>query len=424
MMKPRGPTRLKGYKWVMTDKNARIYNVTELTREVRFVLEEGFDGIWVEGEISNFRVPASGHFYFGLKDANAILKCVMFKGGASKLKFDLEDGMQVLCYGKIGVYEKQGQYQMYIEKAEPKGKGALQAAFEQLKKKLHDEGLFDEEHKKEIPFLPARIGVVTSGTGAAIKDILKVAGRRFANIEITISPVKVQGDDAKYEIVEAINTLNDYNLRIIDEKLDENPIDTIIVGRGGGSIEDLWAFNEEIVARAIFGSDIPVISAVGHEIDYTISDFAADKRAATPSAAAELVIPRKDELISRVETCREDLDAAIEAKLSVLNARFVNLSDKYVLREPINVLLQFEQEIDDLDRRAGIEIRHYVELSEARFYLINGKLETLSPLSVLDRGYSITFADDEVIKDAGRLKKGDRLVTRFAKGVVDSRVEK
>ncbi|MBU1851945.1 MAG: exodeoxyribonuclease VII large subunit, partial [Candidatus Omnitrophica bacterium] len=185
-----------------------------------------------------------------------------------------------------------------------------------------------------------------------------------------------------------------------------------------------WAFNEEIVARAIFGSDIPVISAVGHEIDYTISDFAADKRAATPSAAAELVIPRKDELISRVETCREDLDAAIEAKLSVLNARFVNLSDKYVLREPINVLLQFEQEIDDLDRRAGIEIRHYVELSEARFYLINGKLETLSPLSVLDRGYSITFADDEVIKDAGRLKKGDRLVTRFAKGVVDSRVEK
>ncbi len=408
----------------MTDKNAHIYNVTELTREVRSALEEAFDGVWVEGEISNFRVPASGHSYFGLKDKGAMLKCVMFRSAGSKLKFELKDGMSVLCFGKIGVYEQQGQYQLYVEKVEPKGEGALHAAFERLKKKLYGEGLFDESRKKTVPFLPSRIGVITSGTGAAIKDILKVARRRFANIEITVCPVKVQGDDAKNEIACAIEILNEYNRHIARTGLDEHPIDGIIVGRGGGSIEDLWAFNEEIVARAIADSDIPVISAVGHEIDYTISDFVADRRAATPSAAAELMIPRKDELVSRVKACREDLNAAIEAKLSVLDAHLANLSDKYVLREPVNVLLQFEQQIDDLDRRSGIEIRHYVELEERNFDLINGKLETLSPLSVLERGYSITFMDGEVVKDAGFLKKGDRLTTRLARGEVASRVEK
>jgi exodeoxyribonuclease VII large subunit len=408
----------------MTDKNARIYNVAELTREVRFALEETFDGIWVEGEISNFRVPASGHSYFGLKDKNAMLKCVMFKTAGSKLKFEIEDGMSVLCFGKIGVYEQQGQYQLYVEKVEPKGEGALHAAFERLKKKLYDEGLFDEERKKAVPFLPSRIGVVTSGTGAAIKDILKVARRRFANIEITVCPVKVQGDDAKDEIVDAIEILNEYNRHIVDEGLDEHLIDSMIVGRGGGSIEDLWAFNEEIVARAIADSEIPVISAVGHEIDYTIADFVADQRAATPSAAAELVIPRKDELTSRVKDREINLDAAMEAKLSALETQLSNLSDKYVLREPVNVLLQLEQQVDDFDRRSGSEIRHCVELFESRFNSINGKLCTLSPLSVLERGYSITFADGEIIKDVDALKKGDRLVTRFARGEVNSRVEK
>jgi len=408
----------------MTGNNERIYTVTGLTREIKSALEETFSHVWIEGEISNFKVPASGHFYFSLKDENSMLKCVMFRHSGSRLKFIPEDGMHVLCSGRVGVYEKQGQYQLYVEGIEPRGKGALHAAFEQLKKKLYEEGLFSDEHKKPIPLLSMRVGVITSGTGAAIRDILKVARRRFSNVEITICPVKVQGDGAAREIAGAIVTMNEYNGYLAESGSNEHTIDTIIAGRGGGSIEDLWAFNEEIVARAIFESDIPVVSAVGHEVDYTISDFVADRRAATPSAAAEMVIPMKEELIGRITVSRESLDMAIKTRINSAEVRLSNLSGKYVLREPINVLLELEQRLDDIEKEAGTRIMHHFKIKEAGFISVSGKLGTLNPLAILGRGYSITFSGQEVVKSANRLKTGDRIVTRFSRGEAVSRVEK
>ena len=267
-----------------------IYKVSELTSSIKLILEDSFPNIWVEGEISNLKSPSSGHIYFTLKDDRSELKSVFFKSDNEKIKFDIKDGMHVICSGRISLYEKQGVYQLYVTGLEPKGVGALQLAFEQLKEKLFKEGLFDESRKKPLPMLPDRIGIVTSPTGAAIGDMLKVLKRRFSNVEILINPVKVQGEGAKEEIAGAIRDFNDMN-----------NVDVIIVGRGGGSLEDLWAFNEEVVARAICDSKIPIISAVGHEMDWTISDLAADLRAATPSVAAELVIAKKSELIDALD---------------------------------------------------------------------------------------------------------------------------
>jgi len=402
---------------------SKVYTVTRLTKEIRFLLEEEFDDIHVEGEISNLSTPASGHAYFSLKDENGMLRCVLFKSSGARLKFALEDGMQVVCGGRVSVYDKQGQYQLYVSTVEPRGKGALYAAFEKLKAKLAEEGLFDEEHKKLIPFLPVRIGVVTSGTGAAIRDILKVVRRRYANIEVTICPVQVQGDKAKHEIAAAIEDMNSYNEYLAETGSKEHPIDVIISGRGGGSLEDLWAFNEEMVARAIFASNIPVISAVGHEIDFTISDFVADHRAATPSAAAELVIPEKDELVARVDSYTERLQTAMISKLDILQTRLKGLRDSYILREPVNVVLQMEQQVDELVRRARTRVSHCVEIQKGRFGMLSGKLGTLNPLSVLNRGYSITFNDGKVVKDAEKVSSGDMLLTKLAAGEVSSRVE-
>jgi len=251
-----------------------VYTVSELTFNIRARLEQNFGTVWVEGEISNFVNHQSGHMYFSIRDKQSVLSCVLFRSMNAHLKFEIKNGMQVLCFGKISVYDKRGQYQLYVERIEPKGAGALTIAFEQLKEKLNKEGLFDEAGKIPIPYLPTRVGVITSPTGAAIRDILNVAKRRFSNIEIILNPVRVQGDMAKGEIVEALDLFNTL----------EN-VDVIILGRGGGSLEDLWPFNEEMVARAVYRSGIPVVSAVGHEVDWTICDFVSDKRAPTPSAA-------------------------------------------------------------------------------------------------------------------------------------------
>src|SRR5512136_382311 len=263
----------------------RILTVTQLTSLIRGVLEENFEHVWVEGEVSNLAMPVSGHLYFTLKDAGAQLRCVMFRASARVLKFKPKDGMGLIVRGRVSLFEPRGEYQLIVEYLEPQGIGALQLAFAQLKERLAKEGLFDEAHKKPIPRLPQRIGVVTSVTGAAIHDILNVLDRRFANVEVLICPVKVQGEGAAAEIAGAVKDFNRYG-----------EIDVMIIGRGGGSMEDLWAFNEETVARAIYHSRIPVISAVGHETDYTISDFVADLRAPTPSAAAELVVRDKKEI--------------------------------------------------------------------------------------------------------------------------------
>lgn len=392
-------------------REKHIYSVSELTKYVRVILEDSFPGVWVEGEISNFILHSSGHMYFSLRDAGATLKCAMFKRANEKLKFKPKDGMKVICFGSVSVYEARGDYQLIIGEIEPKGIGALQLQFQQLKEALAKEGLFSDAHKVPIPFLPTRIGVVTSPTGAAIRDILNIARRRFSNIEIIINPVRVQGEGAKDEIAAAIRQFN---------KLKN--IDVMIVARGGGSMEDLWPFNEEVVARAIYESDLPVISAVGHEIDYTISDFVADFRAPTPSAAAELVIPRKEDLANLISTSATRLKNAFFSKVEILTERLAQLKDSYILRQPLNLVLQYEQKIDGLREDLAIRLKHVVKLRGENFNLLAGKLEALSPLSILNRGYSITTRLDVVMKDAADLKKDDVVETRLGKGSFRSRV--
>jgi exodeoxyribonuclease VII large subunit len=395
-------------------KEKHIYTVSELTKYVRVILEDSFPSIWVEGEISNFVLHSSGHMYFTLKDANSTLKCAMFKRANEKLKFKPQNGMKVICFGSVSVYEARGDYQLIAEEIEPKGVGALQLQFQQLKERLAKEGLFDERHKVAIPHLPTRIGIVTSPTGAAIRDILNIVRRRFSNIEIIINPVKVQGEGAKTEIAEAIRQFN----RLKN-------IDVMIVTRGGGSLEDLWAFNEEVVARAIYESEIPVISAVGHEVDYTISDFTADFRAPTPSAAAELVIPKKEDLTNLIETAKIRLKNALTGKIDILTEKLSTLKESYVLRQPLNIVMQYEQKIDDLIKDLNIRIDHLVKIRDQNFRLLSGKLDTLSPLAILARGYSITakLPQGSILKDAGSLKSGDTVETRLGKGKFISRVE-
>ncbi|MFH1552696.1 MAG: exodeoxyribonuclease VII large subunit [Candidatus Omnitrophota bacterium] len=407
----------------MTKDTKQIYTVTQLTRDIRLILEENFQEVWVEGEVSNFVVSSAGHAYFSLKDEKSLINCVLFKGNSSRLAFAVEDGLHVLCRGRISLYDKRGQYQLYVSTIEPRGKGSLQLAFEQLKEKLHKEGLFEEKSKKPLPFLPMRIGVVTSPTGAAIKDILKVVRRRFSNVEISICPVRVQGAEAKNDIVRAIEELNEFNRHIEEEAREEHPIDVIIVGRGGGSLEDLWPFNEEIVARAIFDSEIPVISAVGHEIDYTISDLVADFRAPTPSAAAELVIPLKMELAGRITEYSERLYLTIKKKINALQREMERLRDSYVLRTPMNVFLQLGQQVDDLAGKAASSMSHALELKRHELGRATGKLQVLSPLAVLERGYSITFKDGRVVKESESFKKGDLVQTLLSRGRLTSTVE-
>ncbi|MBN1872084.1 MAG: exodeoxyribonuclease VII large subunit [Candidatus Omnitrophica bacterium] len=398
-----------------------VFTVSEITRLLRTVLEETFRNIWVEGEISNFTKHTSGHMYFSLKDDQAVLSCVLFRRVNQNLKFKIENGMQVVCFGRLSVYDKRGQYQLYVDKIEPKGIGALQMAFEQLKKKLKEEGLFDDSRKKPIPYLPTRIGVVTSPTGAAIRDILNVVKRRFQNVEVILNPVRVQGEGAEKEISRAINEFNEYN----NQAAADRKVDVLIVGRGGGSLEDLWAFNMEDVARAISDSGIPIISAVGHEIDWTISDFVADKRAPTPSAAAELVIPRKEDLVLALNQLTDRLDNSVVDKITTLKEELTALSESYVLKQPVNVIEQYQQRIDELTRSIEMRSTHILDLKQGVFTTICGKLEAMSPFKVLSRGYSITTVIEtgEVIKDSRDVKKGATTRTRLGKGNLISEVK-
>jgi len=397
------------------DNNKHIYTVFELTHEAKMLFDSAFPAVWVEGEISNFKMHTSGHVYFSLKDEKALLKCAMFRAENQQLKFNPKDGMKVLCQGRVGIYELKGEYQLYVQAMEPKGLGALQLAFQQLKEKLQKEGLFDPAHKKPVPFLPQRIGVVTSPTGAAIRDILNISSRRFQNIEIIINPVRVQGEGASQEIADAVREFNEYG-----------KVDVILVARGGGSLEDLWAFNEEPVARAIYGSRIPVISAVGHEVDFTISDFVADFRAPTPSAAAELLIPEKEKLVSKLETIYIRMTNSFLHKVNMLKQQLGRLKESYVLRQPMNLVLQMKQRLDELAHTLVVGVGHIIKLNREEFNTLTGKLDALSPLAVLSRGYSITFkaADGKVVKAAKALQKGDQVETRLSKGRFISIVEK
>lgn len=368
-----------------------ILTVHELTTGIKEVLEGVFFEVSVLGEVSNVRQPASGHVYFILKDDTpSQIRCVLFKGAGLRLKFALTDGMQVVVSGRVGVYERDGQYQLYAREIIPKGQGALQLAFEQLKAKLLKEGLFDEARKRALPFLPEAIGVVTSPTGAVIRDILHILNRRFEGARVIVNPVRVQGPEAAEEIASALRIFNELKC-----------VDVVILARGGGSLEDLWAFNEEIVARAIYESEIPVISAIGHETDYTIADFVADCRAPTPSAAAEIVMPSRFELKGQIQNL-----------LAHLRSSFADIVPQHV------------QRIDDLAGQMERALEQRIKTESAELGGLIHQLEALNPLAILKRGYSITSdaATGRVLFSAKDVKAGERIKTKLLEGEFESQV--
>ncbi|MDI6758208.1 MAG: exodeoxyribonuclease VII large subunit [Candidatus Omnitrophota bacterium] len=423
-------------------KGRHIYTVSEITSDIKTTLKNTYSDVWVEGEITNFRVYPSGHFYFSLKDKDALLGAVMFRAAERDIKFKIEDGLSVICFGKIDVYAPRGEYKLITERIEPKGIGSLQLALEQLKKKLEKEGLFSAQHKRPIPYLPSRIGIVTSISGAAIKDILKVLERRFSGANIIINSVLVQGEGAKEEISHAIKDLNNFNESLpLQEK-----IEVLIVGRGGGSFEDLWAFNEEIVARSIYNSEIPVISAVGHERDWTIADLVSDMRAATPSSAAEMVMPKKEDLSRQLNDLAADLkrsflDNALTFqermdnylyRLTLNTGHLIELKEKeldinakkLLILNPVLLIQQYKLKITDLFKQACLRIQHFIELREAEFKAATGKLFSLSPLNILNRGYSITFKmpEEMILKDTKPLAEGTIIKTKVYEGEILSKV--
>lgn len=419
-----------------------IYTVSEITQDIKILLENSFPEVWVEGEISNANAHPSGHFYLSLKDKDAVLPAAIFAWRNKDIKFKLENGLKVICFGKLNVYPPFGKYTFLIDKLEPKGIGGLQLAHEQLKKKLEAEGLFAPGHKRPIPYLPSGVGVVTSLSGAAVKDILKVLDRRFSTARIVIRPAQVQGEGAKEDIARAIKEMNDFN----DTLPAFGRIEVMIVGRGGGSMEDLWAFNEEVVARAIYNSGIPVISAVGHERDQTIADLVADLRAPTPSVAAELAVPKKEDLKERlddlsmalgrsfleatlnfeetIDTFTHRLNLSAQNLLRLTVSEFESTVKKLAFLNPVVLVPQYKAKITDLAQQIYVRMQHLFQLKGAEFNGALEKLSSLSPLNILSRGYSITFKADQdmIIKDSKNVGPGDAIKTKLHKGEILSTV--
>ena len=445
-------------------------SVSELTQQVRDALEKRFASIWVEGEVSNFRAHSSGHWYFTLKDEFAQLRAACYRSSNQRIRFRLEDGMLVRARGRLTVYETKGDYQLIADSLEPVGAGALQLAFEQTKARLEAEGLFARELKRAIPMFPTRVGVVTSTSGAAIRDITQVISRRTNSVHVLIAAARVQGEGAAREIVRAIRFLNEHHQRALREGSWEDGIDVMIVGRGGGSIEDLWAFNEEVVARAIRASAIPVISAVGHETDFTIADFAADLRAPTPSAAAEMVAAHEAELCARLAALSGTLMRTMQYRISgarnqvqelalsgafdavaarVRRALTATSRGEYRLHASMRAVVETAQRrLHDASRNVSLpHLRSTLAASRARFVSLNSArdsamtsrieaaqrklglaaaaLDAMSPLRVLERGYAIAHdANGHVVRDAETVSIGDELRLRLWKGELDCRVER
>jgi exodeoxyribonuclease VII large subunit len=438
--------------------NRFVFTITELTRHIRDTLESAYPDVWVEGEISNLRVPSSGHCYFTIKDEGAQLRAVMFRMQARLLRFVPEDGLKVICRGRINVYEQRGEYQLIVEMLEPKGVGDLQLAFEQLKQKLQQEGLFDAGRKKPLPFLPGRVAVITSGTGAAVRDIIRVMHRRFPNVTILVVPVKVQGDEAPQEIALAIATVNRHHLA-----------DVIIIGRGGGSLEDLWAFNTETVARSIAASDIPVVSAVGHETDVTIADYVADLRAPTPSAAAELVMREKRELVQLIAQYELRLHEGWGKQRWRILSRIDHACSR--LRHPARRIGDLQLRLDDLQGRMAAAVPRLitrrrlaitsacriiaaqspagriaanrlkasffeqrlaagmaaaVQRKSSALQTLVAQLGAFNPAAILSRGYSIArlLPSLQIIRSSDDVASGASVRLTLGKGVVDCIVEK
>jgi exodeoxyribonuclease VII large subunit len=437
----------------------RIMTVSELTAKIRDLLAKNFTDITVQGEISNCREAQSGHIYFTLKDDRAQVRCVFFKQQQRGIKFRPEDGLQMTVRGSLSVYETRGEYQIYVENLEPIGLGALQLAFEQLKKRLEAEGLFDPSRKKPLPLLPSRIGIITSPKGAAVRDVVRILTRRFPNVHLTVYPVRVQGEGSAAEIVKALKF---FNLKKM--------VDVLILARGGGSMEDLWSFNEEIVARAIAASEIPVISGIGHETDFTIADFVADVRASTPSAAAELVVQTRREFDKHIADLRETLAGLVRYRLLELSRRVHELSARRGFRRPLDLLRQQRQRADEMTSRLALGLRARLEQSRKRFTAahlriasfdfrvkiaafrlrlekrsadlavraerllrekrdrlekLSLQLQERSPLRVLERGYAIaTDAAGNLLRDAAQVALGDSVAIQLHRGRLTTEVRK
>ena len=373
--------------------------------------DEALNAVIVKGEISNFKNHYTGHLYFTLKDEKSLIKCIMFKSYAGKLTFIPKDGMKVVVFGSVSVFERDGIYQIYVKAMKAEGTGDLYEKYEELKAKLEKEGLFDEIHKKKIPLKPDVIGVLTSQTGSVIRDIINVSTRRNPNTYIRLFPVPVQGEGAAEEIAKGIKIMNDKKLA-----------DVLIVARGGGSIEDLWPFNEEIVARAIYNSEIPVISAVGHETDFTIADFVADLRAPTPSAAAELANPDIYELNQKIETYKNRCRLALKKKIEVMNLRYEKVMSSKVFTDPYRFINEKSIELDKCIKSLDVEIKNKYNESKSKFMQQVAKLDTLSPLKTLTRGYSITEKEGKIIKSKSELNKNDEIEIKFFDGSKKAKV--
>jgi len=391
-----------------------LFTVSEITREIKEVLELNLPAVWITGEISNCVHHSSGHLYFTLKDERAQLSAVMWRNRNAMLTFTPRDGMNVNVYGAIRVYEKRGTYQVDVSRMLPAGIGDLQMAFEELKNKLLQEGLFETEHKKPIPPFPQRIGIITSQTGAALHDILTVLNRRLPSVEKILRPAQVQGEGAARDIVDALNEMNEYN-----------QIDVIILGRGGGSLEDLWAFNEEPVARAIYSSHIPVITAIGHEVDYTISDFVADERAPTPSAAAELVVPDRLNLLSLVRHTRNHVINGVSQSLTAMKHQLDRLLKSYAFRRPLDVIFQQRQHTDDVFHRICSNTARKLENEGQRLQYVQQTLHSLHPQAILNRGYTIVLDRDNknIIKHINQIETNQLIDIFFSQGSVDAEVK-
>lgn len=443
----------------MAEKNTgHIYTVSKLTRELKSLLEESYPFLWITGEISNYAVPGSGHSYFTLKDQQAVINAVMFKNQKLKLKFVPENGMKIIGMARLSLYEPRGTYQLIFEHLEPEGAGAMQIAFEQLKIKLSDKGFFDDKHKKPIPFLPSKINIITSPTGAAVKDIINISQRRFSNCRLEIVPVQVQGERSETEICDAIHLVNQYQRS-----------DVIILARGGGSLEDLAAFNSEKVATAVFNSHIPIITGIGHETDFTIADFVADLRAPTPSAAAELALPDKKDLVQRIFKLQTSLNTYIKKKIRSLHQTLSDLISR--LKSPETIVYDFRFKLEDYESRLNNKIRNYIQynkeklkwLSDSlysqrpakkifdnRLYVktlstslthhfqslfqtikadhtqLSAKLQAFNPQSVLDRGYSISriVPGKKIVFNSSDVNINDKIEIILSKGRLITKVEK
>lgn len=381
--------------------------VTQLNKYLKdkFDEDENLGAILVKGEISNFKNHYTGHLYFTLKDENSLIKCIMFKSYAERLAFKPKDGMKVMVFGAVSVFERDGVYQIYVKSMMEDGMGDLHEQFEQLKAKLEKEGLFDESHKKPIPLYPKVVGVLTSQTGAVIRDIINVSTRRNPNVYIRLLPVPVQGPGAAEQIAEKIKIMNEKKLA-----------DVLIIGRGGGSLEDLWPFNEEVVARAIYESELPVISAVGHETDFTIADFVADLRAPTPSAAAELAVPDVYELKQKINNYQNRCRMSLKKQVELMKLRYEKCMKSRVFTDPMRRIRDMDVTLDSYVQRLEMKIRAIQKESQTSYVELVTKLDTLSPLKTLTRGYSLTEKDGKIIKSVTELKNDDEVKLRFVDG--------